>query len=70
LREKNTDSRATSTVHVDAINDLKRIVTHTARIAYAVLGKVHEFPKDDEIGSDSSDATGAAVGGGSDADLH
>jgi phosphate:Na+ symporter len=70
LREKNTDSRATSTVHVDAINDLKRIVTHTARIAYAVLGKVHEFPKDDEIGSDSSDATGAPVGGGSDADLH
>lgn len=36
-------ARATTTVHVDAMNDLKRIVTHTARIAYAVLGKVHEL---------------------------
>jgi phosphate:Na+ symporter len=38
----NRESRATTTVHVDAMNDLKRIVSHTARIAYAVLGKVQE----------------------------
>jgi phosphate:Na+ symporter len=41
-------ARATTTVHVDAMNDLKRVVTHTARIAYAVLGQMHEFPKDEE----------------------
>jgi hypothetical protein len=34
---------------VDAMNDLKRIVSHSARIAYAILGKVHEFPRDREI---------------------
>ena len=33
-------SRATTTLHVDALNDLKRIVGHAARIAYAVQGKV------------------------------
>ena len=60
LREKNTDTRATSEIHRDAINDLKQIVTHTARIAYAVLGKIHEFPKDDEIGR--NDTTAAEVG--------
>jgi phosphate:Na+ symporter len=49
LRAGNEESRATTTVHVDAMNDLKRIVTHTARIAYAVLGKVHDFPRDEEI---------------------
>jgi hypothetical protein len=34
-------------VHVDAVSDLKRIVTHAARIAYAVLGKVHERIEDE-----------------------
>lgn len=42
LRDGNPEARATTTVHVDAMNDLKRIVTHTARIAYAILGMVHE----------------------------
>ncbi|HMB69437.1 MAG TPA: PhoU domain-containing protein, partial [bacterium] len=42
LQAGNRESRATTTVHVDAMNDLKRIVSHTARIAYAVLGKVQE----------------------------
>ena len=36
---------------VDAMNDLKRIVTHTARIAYAVLGKVQELV--DETGEET-----------------
>jgi phosphate:Na+ symporter len=49
LQTGNVESRATTTVHVDAMNDLKRIVTHTARIAYAILGRVHQFPRDDEI---------------------
>jgi phosphate:Na+ symporter len=44
LRTGNPEARATTTVHVDAMNDLKRIVTHTARIAYAILGKVHQLP--------------------------
>jgi phosphate:Na+ symporter len=42
LQAGNRESRATTTVHVDAMNDLKRIVSHVARIAYAVLGKVQE----------------------------
>lgn len=46
LRAGNEESRATTTVHVDAVSDLKRIVTHAARIAYAVLGKVHERPQE------------------------
>jgi phosphate:Na+ symporter len=49
LRAGNEESRATTTVHVDAVNDLKRIVTHTARVAYAVLGKIHDLPKDEEV---------------------
>ena len=49
LQAGNPDSRATTTVHVDAVNDLKRIVSHSARIAYAVLGKVHRHPRDEEV---------------------
>jgi len=49
LRQGNEESRRTTTVHVDAVNDLKRIVSHTARIAYAVLGKVHDLPRDQEV---------------------
>ncbi len=49
LQAGNEEARATTTVHVDAVNDLKRIVTHTARIAYAVLGKIHDLPKDEEV---------------------
>lgn len=49
LRAGNEESRRTTTVHVDAVNDLKRIVSHAARIAYAVLGKVHDLPKDEEV---------------------
>lgn len=45
LQAGNRESRATTTVHVDAMNDLKRIVSHTARIAYAVLGKVQEVER-------------------------
>lgn len=48
LRAGNPETRATTTVHIDAINDLKRIVTHTARIAYAVLGRVHDTPPEEE----------------------
>jgi phosphate:Na+ symporter len=44
LRAGNVETRATTTVHLDAMNDLKRIVNHTARIAYAILGKVQELP--------------------------
>lgn len=49
LRAGNEESRRTTTVHVDAVNDLKRIVSHAARIAYAVLGKVHSLPRDEEV---------------------
>jgi phosphate:Na+ symporter len=50
LRAGNPETRATTTVHIDAMNDLKRIVNHTARIAYAILGKVHEPPAASEPG--------------------
>ena len=49
LRTGNVESRATTTVHVDAMNDLKRIVTHTARIAYAILGRVHDLPAEHDV---------------------
>jgi phosphate:Na+ symporter len=42
LQAGNEQSRATTTVHVDALNDLKRIVSHAARIAWVVLGRVRE----------------------------
>ena len=42
LQAGNVEAQATSTVHVDAMNDLKRVVPHAARIAYVVLGRVHE----------------------------
>jgi phosphate:Na+ symporter len=58
LRTGNVESRATTTVHVDAMNDLKGIVTHTARIAYAVLGKVHDLPRDREIEESSRSIEG------------
>lgn len=54
LRAGNQESRATTTLHVDAVSDLKRIVTHAARIAYAVLGKVHERPEDPDAGEHAS----------------
>ena len=49
LQAGNEASRATTTVHVDAVTDLKRIVSHSARIAYVVLGQVHDLPKDEEV---------------------
>lgn len=49
MQAGNAESRATTTVHVDAVNDLKRIVSHVARIAYVVLGKVHSLPRDEEV---------------------
>jgi phosphate:Na+ symporter len=49
LQAGNEESRATTTIHVDAVNDLKRIVSHSARIAYAVLGQVHAEPRDEEV---------------------
>ncbi len=42
LRAGVQESRATTTLHVDALADLKRIAGHAARIAYAVQGKVRE----------------------------
>lgn len=42
LRAGVEESRATTTLHVDALADLKRIAGHAARIAYAVQGKVRE----------------------------
>jgi len=62
LQTGNVESRATTTVHVDAMNDLKRIVTHTARIAYAVLGKVHEEPPQPAGESSRSTEEGTAIG--------
>jgi phosphate:Na+ symporter len=49
LRAGNEASRATTTVHVDAVNDLKRIVSHSARIAHVVLGNAREIPRDTEM---------------------
>jgi phosphate:Na+ symporter len=49
LQAGNEASRATTTVHVDAVTDLKRIVSHAARIAYVVLGQFHELPRDEEV---------------------
>ena len=54
LRAGNQESRATTTLHVDAVSDLKRIVTHAARIAYAVLGKVHERSEDPDAGESAT----------------
>jgi phosphate:Na+ symporter len=56
LQARDPQARATTTIHVDAMNDLKRIVTHSARIAYAILGKVHEHPRDREIELHSGEA--------------
>ena len=61
LRAGNQESRATTTLHVDAVSDLKRIVTHAARIAYAVLGKVHERSEDPDAG-ESATFEGRPVG--------
>jgi phosphate:Na+ symporter len=61
LQAGNRESRATTTVHVDAMNDLKRIVSHTARIAYAVLGKVQEVEPPDTA---AAPAGGSSAGGG------
>ena len=44
------------------MNDLKRIVTHTARIAHAVLGRVHELPRDGATPAPASGATAAVEG--------
>jgi hypothetical protein len=43
------------------MNDLKRIVSHTARIAYAVLGKVQEVETRDAA---AAPAGGTAAGSG------
>jgi phosphate:Na+ symporter len=42
LRGGNEETRATTTLHIDAVSDLTRIVRHAARIAYAVLGRVQD----------------------------
>lgn len=52
-------SRATTTLHVDALNDLKRIVGHAARIAYAVQGKVRGRADEAPVSS-AAGATGSA----------
>ncbi|MEZ5065462.1 MAG: Na/Pi cotransporter family protein [bacterium] len=45
LQAGNAASRATTTVHVDAVADYKRILSYAARMAYAVLGKAHDLPE-------------------------
>jgi phosphate:Na+ symporter len=47
LRAGNPRTRETTSVHVNALNDMKQIASHTKRIANAVLGKVHEPPEAD-----------------------
>ncbi len=37
LSAGNEETRATTTVHMDALNDLRRIATHASRMAYTIL---------------------------------